>query len=180
MIREELSISLRDFVLMIDPEDDEYYDNYIRWLNGPVWLTRVEPEEKTEIGQVKLIYYNGSRAIDHSIDIVDVADSLGQAEFEYARVMYTEGFLDEELMSVAMSNDLLAVRSVSILPKYRSRGYGLRVVRKLAETIGYRCAAVVMDADVLSEAGIEAEGAPDNPNALVLHPTGNPTIYRIE
>ena len=180
MILEELSVSLRDVILVLDPEDDEYDDNYVRWIKGPVWIARGEPEEKTEIGHVELIYYNGSRAIDHSIDTVDVADSLGQPEFEYARVMYTDGFLDEELLSVAMSNDLLAVRSVSIAPEYWSRDYGLRVVRKMAETIGYRCAAVVLDGDVLSEAGIEAGGAPDNPNALVLHPTENPTIYRIE
>jgi len=180
MILEELTVSLQDVVLVLDPEDEEYYDNYIRWIRGPVWLARGEPEEKTEIGRVELIYYNGSRAIDHSIDIVDVADSLGQPEFEYARVMYTKGSLDDELLSVAMSNDLLAIRSVSILPKYQGRDYGIRVVRKLAETIGYHCGAVVMDADVLSEAGIEAGGAPDNPNALELHPTENPTIYRIE
>lgn len=178
-LHEELRISLTQRIFVLEEDDDEYWDNYVRHLAGAVLLVRGELEEKTEIGRVELIYYDGSRAIDHSFDIVDVADSFSQAEYEYAEAMYTEGMLNQELIGYKMSNDLLAVRSVSILPEYRSGDYGLRVVRKIVETVGYHCGAVVIDSDVLAEASIETEGAPENPKALELQPTKNPTIYRI-
>lgn len=165
--------------MVLDEDEEEYDDNYVRWIEGRVWLA-CGGGKKTEVGSVELIYFDGSRAIDHHFDIVEVADWIGENALEFARVMYTKGMLDPELMTVAMSNDLLAVYSVSILPEYRSRDYGLRVVRKISETIGYRCGAVVMNADVLTEVGIEAGGTPDDPNALDLYPTQNPTIYRIE
>ena len=47
---EELSVSLRDVILVLDPEDEEYYDNYVRWIKGPLWLARGEPEEKPKSG----------------------------------------------------------------------------------------------------------------------------------
>lgn len=178
IIYEELYISLTHRVFVLE-EDDDDRDNYVRHLEGPVLLVHGEREEETEIGRVELIYYDGSRAIDFGLDIVDIADSFRQAEYEYAQSMYTEGMLNQELISYKMSNDLLAIRSVSILPEYRSRNYGVRIVHKIAETVGYHCGAVVIDSGVLAEAGIETEGEPDNLKALELRPTKNPMIYRI-
>jgi hypothetical protein len=178
-IYEELFISLTHRVFVLEEDGDER-DNYVRHFEGPVLLIRGEREEETEIGRAELIYYDGSRAIDCGLDIVDIADSFRQAEYEYAQSMYTEGMLNQELIGYEMSNDLLAVRSVSILPEYRSRDYGLRIVRKIAETVGYHCGAVVIGSNVLAEAGIEPEGVSDNPNALELQPTKNPTIYCIK
>ena len=58
--------------------------------------------------------------------------------------MYRDGVIDPEIVDEPLSNDVLVLHKIAILPEYRGRKYGLRVTRKIVETLGYRCAAVVL------------------------------------
>jgi len=64
---------------------------------------------------------------------------------------------------------------------YRGRNYGLRVARKIVETVGYHCGAVVVNRESLAEGDIEPGGVGEEAPAygieLELRPTKNPSIY---
>jgi len=140
----ELRISLRQLLVVQDQmAADDYRDNYVRRMSGPILLAIGEPETEVKIGEMELIYFDGSRAVDNGLDILDVADSVGVEEYRYAKAVYAGGVLDQDLVAEPMSNDLLAVSAVTILPDYRGHDYGTRLVRNIVETVGYHCGAVV-------------------------------------
>ena len=141
----DLLVSLEQ-LLVVQEESiaDLYDDNYIRYHHGPIWLVDGETEQRTEIGEIELFYIDGTRALENGLDIVDVCDSIGQEVYEYAASVYVDGVLDSGIVGESFSNDLLALHSIAILPDYRGRRYGLRVMRKVVETIGYQCGAVVL------------------------------------
>ena len=142
---EELLVSLEQILVVQDESiADSYEDNYVRLHCGPIWLIEGTSKEKIEIGEIELYYIDGTRALDNDLDIVDVCDSVGQDVYEYALALYNNGVLDPEIVGESFSNDALALHSISILPAFRGRKYGLRVTRKIAETVGYQCGAVVL------------------------------------
>ena len=51
---------------------------------------------------------DGSLAADNGLDIVDVCDSMTQAEFEYASAIYTEGSVDSSIVEEPFYNDVLS------------------------------------------------------------------------
>ena len=141
----ELEISLNSIIIVQSEEYfNDYSDNYVRRHRGPIRLISGEPERIEEIGEIELWYIDGSRALDNGLDIVDVCDSVGREEFEYADAIYTENRIDEAIIQEPMSTDVLALHSISILPEYRGNQYGLHVTRKIIETIGYHCGAVLL------------------------------------
>ena len=141
----ELEISLSSIIVVQSEEYfDDYSDNYVRRHWGPIRLISGEPEQIEEIGEIELWYIDGSRAIDNGLNIVDVCDSIGQEEHDYADAIYSENRIDEAIIQEPMSNDVLVFHSISILPEYRGKQYGLRVTRKIIETIGYHCGAVLL------------------------------------
>lgn len=171
----ELGITLSEVILVLEDGGEEFDDNYMRRMRCAVWLED-ENSQKTPIGNVELIYFDGCRAVDNRFDIVEIADWVGDNEWEIAQAMYTKGLLSQELYDEVTSNDLLAVDSISIQSEYRGRNYELRIVRKLTDAIGRRCGAIVIRSDVLTEAGIASKSS----NVPSLQPTKNPGIYRIE
>jgi len=141
----ELLVSLEQLLVVQDESiADSYDDNYVRYHHGPIWLVDDETEQRTEIGEIELYYIDGTRALDGGLDIVDVCDSIGQEVYEYAASVYVDGVLDSGVVGESFSNDLLVLHSIAILPDFRGRRYGLRVTRKVVETIGYQCGAVVL------------------------------------
>jgi len=142
---EDLLVSLEQLLVVQDESiADSYDDNYVRYHHGPIWLVDGETEQRTEIGEIELYYLDGTRALDGGLDIVDVCDSIGQEVYEYAASVYVDGVLDSGIVGESFSNDLLALHTIVILPDHRGRRYGLRVTRKVIETIGYQCGAVVL------------------------------------
>lgn len=173
---DELRISLEHLIVVQSDDGDQYDDNYVRHISGPVFLVHGEREEETKIGEVELIYFAGSRAVENGLDIVDVSDSVGQEEYEYAKAVYTGGVLDREIVEEPMSNDLLAIHSVALSAEYRR--YVPRVVGKIGGTIGYHCGAVVMGNDDV-EPDVVAETAPGYLQPYQLAPTKNSSIQII-
>ena len=141
----ELLISLEQIlVVQNDSIADSYDDNYVRRHAGPISLVDVETEKRTEIGEIELFYIDGTRALDNGLNIVDVCDSVGQEVYEYATAVYVDGVLDTEIVGETFSNDVLALHTIAILPEFRGREYGLRVTKKIVETVGNQCGAVVL------------------------------------
>lgn len=140
----EIEISLQSIIVVQSEEYfDDYSDNYVRRHRGPIRLVRGEPEQIEEIGEIELWYIDGSRAIDNGLDIVAICDSIGPEEYEYASSIYKDSFINETIVEQPMSQDVLVLHSISILPEYRGNRYGILVTRKIMETIGYHCGAVL-------------------------------------
>ncbi len=180
---DELRVSLSQSIAVAGEDAEDYNGNLVRRVSGPVFLVHGEPEEEVQIGSVELIYFSGSRAVDHGLDIVDVSDSVGQEEYEYARSVYSGGVLDPGIVGDAMSNDLLAVHAVSFSPEHRVDTYQSHVIREVAQTVGYHCGAVVVKpANVYgfdTDASIVGEPEPAYGPAFELHRTRNPDVRLI-
>ena len=196
----ELFISLTQLLIVQDEESqDDYRDNYVRNHAGPIRLVNAKSEEDVEIGEIELFYFDGTRALDNDLDIVDVCDSIGQDQYDYAAAVYSDGALDSEIVGDWISNDVLALHTISILPEFRGRQYGLRVTRKIIETVGSRCGVVVvkpaplqfssqyaenkawMERMRMAAFGTDQQAATKRLTeywkALDLRPTKNPSIY---
>ena len=141
----QLAISLEQ-VIVVQGEEfcDEYGDNYVRRLAGPIRLEYAESEQEVEIGEIELFFIDGTRALDNGLDIVDVCDSMGQDQYDYAAAVYSDGVLDSEIVADSIFNDVLALHTISILPQYRGHQHGLLATRKIIETLGSHCGAVVL------------------------------------
>ena len=141
----ELLVTLESLLVVQSEEGcDAYNDNYLRRHKGHIRLINDESEQTVEIGEIEVWYIDGSRASDNRLDIVDVCDSLGQEEYEYAAAIFTDGALDTSIVEYPTSNDVLVLHSIAILPRYRGRKYGLRVTQKMVATIGYHCGAILL------------------------------------
>jgi len=198
----ELIISLTQLLIVQDEEShDDYRDNYVRSYAGPIRLVNAESEEEIEIGEIELFYFDGTRALDNDLDIVDICDSVGQDQYDYAAAVYSDGALDSEIVGDWISNDVLALHTISILPGYRGRQYGLRVTRKIIETVGNHCGAVIlkpaplqfssqfsenkewMERIQMTVFGTDQQAATkrltDYWKALDLRSTKNPSIYSV-
>ena len=196
----ELVISLTQLLLVQDEAtQDEYRDNYVRSHAGPIRLVNAESEEEVEIGEIELFYLDGTRALDNDLDIVDICDSIGQDQYDYAAAVYSDGALDTDIVGDWFSNDVLALHTISILPEYRGRQYGLRVTKKIIETVGSHCGAVVlkpaplqfssqyaenqawMERMQMAAFGTDRQAATkrltDHWKALDLRPTKDPAIF---
>lgn len=195
----ELEISLNSIIVVQSEEYfDDYSDNYVRRHQGPIRLINSEPERIEEIGEIELWYIDGSRALENGLDIVDVCDSVGREEYDYADAIYSENRIDASIIQEPMSNDVLVLHSISILPECRGKRYGLHVTRKMIETIGYHCGAVLLrptplqfslrnnDTEWTERMNMQEFMADEQAateklvqywNAFELRPTKNPTIF---
>jgi GNAT superfamily N-acetyltransferase len=141
----EIEIALNQIIVVQSEEYfNDYFDNYVRKHHGPIRLVRGEPERIEEIGEIELWYIDGSRALDNGLDIIDLCDSFGQEEYEYASAIYSGNMIESSLIEEPMSNDVLLLQSLVLYPEYRGKRYGLQITRKIIETIGYHCGAVLL------------------------------------
>ena len=128
----------------MDEGTDTYDDNYVRRFAGRIEIVEGEQEETVEIGVVEVLYLDGSRAQENDLDIVAVCDFLGQAEYEFADSVYTDGELEYSIVENPISQDVLVLYGIAILPEYRGREYGLKTTEKIIETMGRKCGAVLL------------------------------------
>jgi len=134
----ELRVSLEQLLVVQEESTaDPYDDNYVRYHHGPIRFVDGETEQRAQIGETELYYIRGMCALENGLHIVDVCDSIGQEVYEYAASVYVDDVLDSGVVGESFSNDLPALHSIAILPNYRGRRNGLRVTRKIVETIGY-------------------------------------------
>lgn len=60
---------------------DDYRGTCVRRISDPIPLVDGEPGTEGKIGEVELISFDASRAVDRGLDIVDVAGSAGEEEY---------------------------------------------------------------------------------------------------
>lgn len=97
-----------------------------------------------------------------------MCDSLGQAEYEYAAAVYTNGSVDIASCEEVFSNDVLVVHALALQPEYQGQGLETRIIWKTAQTIGYHCTAVVLDP---AQIGVSEKGE------FGLVPTKNTQLF---
>ena len=122
----------------------EYYDNYLRRFSGTIEIVGDEGEEQAGIGEIHVLRIDGEGAAEKELDIVDICDSLGQDEYEYAESLYTDGEIEHSIVEDPISQDALVLHRIAILPAYRGKGYGLSVTEKIIETMGSQCGAILL------------------------------------
>lgn len=133
-----------------DPYEDD--DDYVRRYAGPIRAM----DAGEIVGRVELRYIHGSRAMENGFDIVDVCDALGQDEYDYAWSVYTNGTIDASIAEAPIYNDVLVVHELSVEPKYHGLGIEEQVVRKIAATIGYHTAAIILDHRLANTVDVES------------------------
>lgn len=147
----ELEIAL-ETLLTVGHDLEGYDDDYVRRYAGSVraW------DGDEVVGSIELWYFDGSRAMERGFDIVDVCDSLGQAEYDYASAVYTGGTIDASISEAPVYNDVLVVHELAVEARYRELGIEAQVIRKIAATVGYHTATVVAGKDIADTAGIDS------------------------
>jgi hypothetical protein len=166
----ELLISL-EMLLVVGREPlEDYDDNYVRRYAGPVRIQGADGGEPKQIGEIEVWYIDGSRAADNAFDIVDVCDSMTQGEYEYASAIYTEGSVDASIVEDPFYNDVLVIHALALTNDFRGLGLEAKIIRKIADTLGYHCAAIVFDPD---RAGITDE------DELELMPTKTSSLFAL-
>ena len=164
----ELLISLHSLLVIPREELDDYDNQHIRKLSGPVKARFEESGDETEIGQIELWYIDGSRAADDELDIVDVCDSQGQEEYQYASAVYTNGSVDIASSEESFTNDVLVVHALVLQPEFQGQGLEARIVWKIAQTIGYHCAAVVFDPEQVGVGETDELGLQSTKNSVIF------------
>ena len=143
----ELLISLETLLVVGREPLEDCDDNYVRRYAGPVRIQGKDVGEPKQIGEIEVWYIDGSRAADNGLDIVDVCDSMTQAEYEYASAIYTEAAVDTSIVEEPFYNDVLVIHALALTTGFRGLGLEARIIRKIANTLGYHCAAIVFDPD---------------------------------
>jgi hypothetical protein len=146
----ELLISLETLLVVGHEPLEDYEDNYVRKYSGPVRIQREDGGKPKRIGEIEVWYIDGSRAADNGLDIVDVCDSMTQAEYAYASAVYTDGSIGSSIVEEPFYNDVLVIHALVLTLDFQGLGLEARIVRKIADTLGYHCAAVVFDPDRVS------------------------------
>jgi len=127
---------------------DEYDDCYYQELSSKIFLveydTKNDKEYRKDIGYIEVWLILGNRAINNSLDIVDLCDSIEQELYEYADSMYKDGGLNEKLDIFGCSSDVLVLHRIEIKKEYRGKKYGLFITNKIIEYFGFSCGAIVV------------------------------------
>ena len=124
-----------------------FRSNYVRKHAGPVKIQGEDGGEPEQIGKIEVWYIDGSRAADNGLDILDVCDSMTQAEYDYASAIYTDGSVDSSIVEEPFYNDALVIHALALASEFQGLGLEARIIRKIADTLGYHCAAIVFDPD---------------------------------
>ena len=143
----ELLISLETLLVVGREPLEDYDDNYVRKYAGPVRIQGEDGCALKQIAEIEVWYIDGSRAADNGLDIVDVCDSMTQAEYEYALAVYTEGSVDSSIVEDPVYNDVLVIHTLALTSDFQGLGLEVQIIRKIADTLGYHCAAIAFDPD---------------------------------
>jgi hypothetical protein len=87
----------------------------------------------------------GVGGLRHTLLVPEENISNGQEEYVYASAIYTDGTVDAAIVDGPLYNDVVAIHTLTLQPAYHGQQLEVRIVRKIADVIGYHCAAVVFD-----------------------------------
>jgi hypothetical protein len=90
---------------------------------------------------------------------------MTQAEYEYASAVYTKGSVDLSIVEETFYNDVLVMHALALTTGFQGLALEARIIRKIGDTLGYHCAAIVFDPDrvgIAEDDGLEL--IPTNPD----------------
>lgn len=144
---ESISFEFKFHIRLDTNEYDNYDDNYYKCLSSPI-IYNIYNDGDTDyeeiIGYIEIWYVDGARAIDNGLDIVDVCDSIEGDLYEYSSAIYANGYIDENLVEMPRSNDILILHRIEIKKEYQGRNFGIIITRKIIEYLGYNCGAILI------------------------------------
>jgi hypothetical protein len=123
--------------------ETEYYKIY----TSPIIYRRSNEDydiKEQTIGFIEVWYVQGQRAYDNGLDIVEICDNIEQELFEYASSVYKDGYLDDKLIEVPRTNDILILHRIEIDKQFQGRKFGILISRKVIDYLGYNCGAVLI------------------------------------
>jgi hypothetical protein len=127
---------------------DEYQYDYFTYLNSPIFYKKYDKDsdilEKTEIGEIELVYLHGNKAYNDGLDIVDICDDESQELYDYVSSIFSDGLISEEYNEMSRSNDVLVLDKIRIEKSHQGKGYGLIISKKMIELFGYNCGAILI------------------------------------
>ena len=137
------------FHIKVDSDnDDDYDDNYYICLSSPIVYYKYNDMDNTEfektIGYIEVWKLDGTRAINNHLDIIDICNSIEQELYEYSSAIYEDGFIDEKLVEMPRSNDILILHRIEINKKYQGRKFGIIISQKIIEYLRYNCGAILI------------------------------------
>jgi hypothetical protein len=59
------------------------------------------------------------------LDIVEICDDIEQELFEYASAIYKDGYIDDKLIEMPRSNDILILHRIEIEKNYQGKKFGI-------------------------------------------------------
>ncbi|UQA60643.1 hypothetical protein [Polyangium aurulentum] len=133
----------------LDGEADQYIVHY--W--GQI-LDSADPEDagaesaEVIVGRVDASRVHMGLVTEHGESVVEVFDAHSDDIVEFCEALFdvdTEE-LKDDISEQTSGADLLLIESIEILPQYRGKGLGLKVLRRLMEFLGGGCALAAIKA----------------------------------
>jgi len=123
--------------------ETEYHKNYC---SDIILQTTDEEYNETEnkIGYLEFWFLEGDRAYYDKINIVDYCDSIEQELYEYSKAIYKNGYIDEDLIEIPLSNNILILHRIEILKEYQGRELGILISKKIIQYFGYNCGGILI------------------------------------
>jgi GNAT superfamily N-acetyltransferase len=139
-------------LLQDNTAEPEYFITSIRGKSFRV----TEDERYIVTGRVLALWVRIGDALERGCPLESIFDSHDQELANcYAQIFNPEtGSLDESLSEGSFfgnGDDLLLISKVEVLPKYRGKGLGLKIVRKTLQSFGAGKAAAVLTAQPLHQ-----------------------------
>jgi len=133
----------------LDGEADQYIVHY--W--GQILDSADSEDAGAEsadviVGRVDLSRVHMGLVAEHGESVVEVFDAHSDDIVEFCEALFdvdTEE-LKDGISEQTSGSDLLLVESIEILPQYRGKALGLKVLRRLMEFLGGGCAVVAIKA----------------------------------
>jgi hypothetical protein len=142
-----------------------------------------DSETRTDIGFIEVWRIEGTRAIDDGLDIVEICDDIERELYEYALSVYKNGCIDDELVEMPRSQDVLVLHRIEINKEFQGRKLGILISQKIIAYLGYTCGAILIRpcpmqySDVSKEKGWKEKYFSDKFNVTKAEGTKNLKKY---
>jgi hypothetical protein len=150
ILEENESIELNfSMICIIENPEVEIYNTteYYKIYKSPIIYKKSDENDsvdETDIGFIEIWYIEGQRAHDNNLDIVEICDDIERELFEYASAIYKDGYIDDKLIEIPRSNDILILHRIEIEKNYQGKNFGIIISRKIIDYIGYNCGAILI------------------------------------
>lgn len=119
-------------------EDNYFFDLEIKIIT----CDSIENEDEyTEIGFMKLTFFDSEMICNDHADITEIIDSRSQEFYDAVNCLFDaeENFLSDEYLNERLDGSILYLERLYIMPQYRQYGYGRETMKNLDQIISKLC-----------------------------------------